>query len=83
MARLAWLIYRINTPALRFLFMAPGNKLRVRDGLISLLAGDLTPNRALVVPVLAFKTFYYVAAGMLRWGMIQPPQPMAEPTPAE
>ncbi len=41
MGRLSWLIYRINTPALRWLFMSPANGLRMRDGLVSLLAGNL------------------------------------------
>ena len=34
MGRIAWLIYRINTPALRLLFLAPRNTLGMRDGLV-------------------------------------------------
>jgi len=41
MQRVSWLIYRINTPALRHLLMGPKNALRMRDGLVSLLAGNL------------------------------------------
>jgi flavin-dependent dehydrogenase len=48
MRRISWLIYRINTPALRMLFMAPGNKFRMRDALISLLAGNIRQDRRLV-----------------------------------
>jgi flavin-dependent dehydrogenase len=69
MRRISWLIYRINTPALRMLFMAPGNKFRMRDALISLLAGNLRTNRRLVFPVLAFKSVYYVMAGLHRLGI--------------
>jgi flavin-dependent dehydrogenase len=69
MRRISWLIYRINTPALRMLFMAPGNKFRMRDALISLLAGNLRQDRSLVFPVLAFKSVYYVMAGLQRLGI--------------
>lgn len=69
MQRLSWLIYRINTPALRLLFMAPGNKLRMRDGLVSLLAGNLRGTWDMVVPVLAFKSIYYATSVLLRLGL--------------
>ncbi len=69
MGRIGWLVYRINTPALRMLFMAPRNALRMRDGLVSLLAGNLRGRRDTVLPVLAFKTVYYVTAGLLRLGV--------------
>jgi hypothetical protein len=72
MGRIAWLVYRINTPALRLLFMAPRNALRMRDGLVSLLAGGLRGNWNTVVPVLAFKTVYYVTSALLALG-IHPP----------
>ena len=41
MDRLSWLIYRINTPVLRGMLMAPRNRFRMRDGLVSVLAGNL------------------------------------------
>ncbi len=72
MKRIGWLIYRINTPALRLMFMAPGNRFRMRDGLVSLLAGSLRGNWRLVVPVLAFKTVYYMVSLLMRVGL-QPP----------
>jgi flavin-dependent dehydrogenase len=84
MRRISWLIYRINTPALRMLFMAPGNKLRMRDALISLLAGNLRKNRRLVFPVLAFKSVYYVMALLQRFGIYwQPGSVSAPPMAAE
>ena len=59
MDRIAWLIYRINTPAMRAMFMSPSNALGMRDGLVSLLAGNLQRDARKVVSVLAFKAAYY------------------------
>ena len=73
MGRLAWLVYRIDKPALRLLFMTPSNRLRMRDGLVSLLAGNLRARPDQRVPVLAFKTAYYIASGLLRLGVLKPP----------
>ena len=69
MHRISWLIYRINTPALRHLFMAPRNVLRMRDGLVSLLAGNLRGNWRAMVPVLAFKAVYHVVSAGMRLGL--------------
>ena len=79
MHRISWLIYRINTPALRILFMAPGNKFRMRDGLISLLAGNLRGNWRLVFPVMAFKSVYYLMSLLLRLGIQRPIETVAVP----
>ena len=72
MGRIAWLIYRINTPALRLLFMAPRNTFKMRDGLVSLLAGNLKGSWSSVMPVLAFKTIYYVTTALLWTGWQAP-----------
>ena len=64
MDRIGWLIYRINTPALRALFMSPSNRLGMRDGVISLLAGNLRAEPRMIVPVLAFKSVYYVMSAL-------------------
>jgi flavin-dependent dehydrogenase len=72
MKRIGWLIYRINTPALRLMFMAPGNKFRMRDGLVSVLAGNLRGNWRLIVPVLAFKAVYYMVTLAMRIGLLPP-----------
>jgi flavin-dependent dehydrogenase len=82
MRRISWLIYRINTPALRMLFMAPGNKLRMRDGLISLLAGNIRANWRLVFPVLAFKSIYYTVALLQRLGIQWQPGGVSRPAAA-
>jgi flavin-dependent dehydrogenase len=56
---LSWLIYRINDPVMRDMFMAPSDRFRMREGLVSMLAGDVHRNLQLSVPVLAFKACYY------------------------
>lgn len=76
MDRIAWLIYRINTPALRFMFMAPNNTFRMRDGMVSLLAGNLRGTWNTLLPVLAFKSVYYATTLLIRMG-IHPPAPAA------
>ena len=69
MNNLGWLVYRINTPVLRAMFMSPSNKLRMRDGLVAMLAGNLQIDRRLQAPVLAFKVVYYLLSAMERLGM--------------
>ncbi len=71
MKRINWLIYRMNTPTLRMLFMGPRNTLRMRDGLISLLAGNLRGNWRSVAPVLAFKSIYLVLMMLMRLGLVR------------
>ena len=39
--RFSWYIYRINSRAMRDLFTRPGNPFRVREAVMSLLAGDV------------------------------------------
>jgi flavin-dependent dehydrogenase len=83
MHRIGWMIYRINTPAMRELFLSPSNRLGMRDGVISLLAGNLQADWRMIIPVLAFKSVYYVLSA-LRW--FRPRTPLADltfPTPAE
>jgi flavin-dependent dehydrogenase len=74
MNRLSWLIYRINNPVLRAMFMTPRNDLRMRDGIVSVLAGTLEPPRSMRMPILAFKGVYYALSLAHRFG-IRPPQP--------
>lgn len=76
MHRISWLIYRINTPALRHLFMGPKNVLRMRDGLVSLLAGNLRGSWGSVIPVLAFKSVFYAMSLAMRLGL-RPNPPVA------
>lgn len=57
----SWFIYRITKPALRDIFMAPRNPLRVKEALLSVLAGDIFENRRIWPSVYAFKGIYYLS----------------------
>jgi flavin-dependent dehydrogenase len=72
MDNLGWLVYRINTPVLRSMFMAPSNRFRMRDGLVAMLAGNLRIGWRLRGPVLAFKAAYYLLSAMRRLGYVPP-----------
>ncbi|MBB5688340.1 NAD(P)/FAD-dependent oxidoreductase [Roseomonas alkaliterrae] len=65
---LSWLIYRINTPVLRDMFMWPSNRFNMKRGLISLLAGDVHAHPDRQVPVLAFKAAYRALTIARRFG---------------
>ncbi len=65
---LSWLIYRINKPVLRDMFMTPSNRFRMREGLVSLLAGDVHANANRQLPVLAFKAAYHWLSFAHRFG---------------
>ena len=65
MKRVAWLIYRINTPVIRHLFMNPRNEFRMRDGVISLLAGDFRGRLKTRLPMMVFKAAYYLVSARL------------------
>jgi flavin-dependent dehydrogenase len=81
MDRVSWLIYRINNPVLRAMFMRPNNRLRMRDGLVSLLAGNLQPNPEFRFPLLAFKSAFYLLSIARRCGV--PTDVLLTPTPAQ
>ena len=70
MDELSWLIARINDPVLRGMFLAPRNLFRMRDGLVSVLAGHFLYERpGFGLPLAAFKAAYYLAAGAARMGL--------------
>ena len=80
MDSLGWLVYRINTPVLRAMFMSPSNRLRMRDGLVAMLAGNLRIDWRLRLPVLAFKSVYYMLSAMAWFGVrLEQPSPMPLP----
>lgn len=57
----SWFIYRFTTPAMRFLMSNPRNSLRVVEGVISMLAGDVFANPDVRRKLLVFKTIYSIA----------------------
>jgi hypothetical protein len=69
MDRLSWLIYRINTPVLRGMLMSPSNVFRMRDGMVSVLAGNLEDRPEFRIPILAFKLAYYLLSMLDRLGV--------------
>ena len=63
----SWFIYRVTNPTMRNLFMAPRNLFRVKEALLSVLAGDIFGKTPIWGSVLAFKAIYYLASlGNLR-----------------
>ena len=57
---LSWYIYRINSPAIRDMFMAPRNFLRIEEAMLSLLAGDVFRPSPIRTRLLVFKAIYYM-----------------------
>jgi flavin-dependent dehydrogenase len=81
MDRISWLIYRVNDPVMRSLFMAPKNTLWMRDGIINMLAGNLRGNLRAVLPILSFKTVFFVLSALHKRGM-GPAMPEEMPAPS-
>ena len=55
----SWFIYRMTSPAMRRLFMAPRNVLRMQEALLGLLAGDLFRGTPIYGSLAAFKAVYH------------------------
>jgi flavin-dependent dehydrogenase len=55
---LSWLIYRINSPMLRDIFMAPFDLFNTRNGLLAILAGDFYERPRLVSPLRRLQLAY-------------------------
>jgi flavin-dependent dehydrogenase len=60
----SWFIYRMTSPAIRELLMAPRNYFRVQEALLSLLAGDVFRSREVHDRLLFFKAIYYVGGAL-------------------
>ena len=56
----SWFIYRITNPTMRDLFMAPRNDFRMKEAMLSLLAGDIYGDTPIWRSLRAFKAVYYV-----------------------
>lgn len=56
----SWFIYRVTNPALRDLLMNPRNLLRMKETLLSVLAGDIFGDTPIRASLGAFKTVYYL-----------------------
>jgi hypothetical protein len=58
----SWFIYRVTNPTMRNLFMSPRNVFRVKEALLSVLAGDIFGKTPIWRSLLAFKAIYYLAS---------------------
>ncbi len=58
----SWFIYRVTNPTLRDLLMTPKNPLRMRETLLSVLAGDIFGNTPIRFSLGAFKGVYYLSS---------------------
>ena len=63
----SWFIFRVTNPTMREFFMAPQNPFRVKEALLSLLAGDIYGKTPIWRSIAILKTLYYlVSFGNLR-----------------
>ncbi len=60
--RFAWFIHRMTRPAMQALFMAPGDALRMRAALLSLLSGDIFADTPFWPALRAFQGTYFLTA---------------------
>lgn len=58
----SWFIYRMTNPVMRELFMGPRNTLRVKEALLSLLAGDIYGRTPIWRRLVVFKAIYYLSS---------------------
>jgi len=63
----SWFIYRVTNPTLRNMFMGPRNIFRIKEALLSVLAGDVFGKTPIHGPLRLFKGLYY-AASLLNLG---------------
>ncbi len=57
----SWLIYRMTNPIMRDLLMYPRNFLRMKDAVVTLLAGDIYEKTPIWNSLRAFKLVYYIS----------------------
>ena len=60
--KFSWFIYRVTNPAMRDMFMYPSNVWRVKEALLSMLAGDIFGKTPIWRSIAAFKAIFYVAS---------------------
>jgi len=58
----SWFIHRITHPTLREMFMYPSEKLRMKEALLSLLAGDIFGATPIWVSITLFKAAFYLVS---------------------
>jgi len=58
----SWFIYRVTNPTMRDLFMSPRNVFRVKEALLSVLAGDIFDKTPIWPSLRLFKALYYLVS---------------------
>jgi flavin-dependent dehydrogenase len=58
----SWFIFRVTNPTMREFFMAPQNPFRVKEALISLLAGDIYGRTPIWTSIRTLKALYYLVS---------------------
>jgi flavin-dependent dehydrogenase len=58
----SWFIFRVSSPTMREFFMAPQNPFRVKEALVSLLAGDIYGKTPIWASIFALKALYYLVS---------------------
>jgi len=58
----SWFIYRVTNPTLRDFFMYPQNPMRVKEAMLSLLAGDIHGRTPIWGALRIMKVIYYAAS---------------------
>ena len=56
----SWFIHHLTGPTMRNLFMSPRNLLRMKEAILSLLAGDIFGRSPIGPSLRAFKLLYYI-----------------------
>ncbi|WP_332309333.1 NAD(P)/FAD-dependent oxidoreductase [Pseudomarimonas arenosa] len=63
----SWFIERFTTPAMKYLFEHPRNAWQIEQAVISMLAGDVFDNKAVLRRLIAFRLLFRATALALRW----------------
>lgn len=58
----SWFIYRVTNPTMRDMFMNPRNVFRVKEALLSVLAGDVFGKTPTWRSIMIFKALYYLVS---------------------
>ena len=60
----SWFIYRVTHPTMRDMFMAPSNVLRVKEALLSMLAGDIYGKTPIWGSLRVLKGIFYISSAL-------------------
>ncbi len=60
----SWFIYRVTDPAMRDMFMSPSNVWRVKEALLSMLAGDIFGKTPIWRSLAVLKGIFYIASAL-------------------